>query len=635
MAVTIGSSYDYATTATPTYTGNATGWTTITPSGTWNSGYSATTPVGTSNVIYVAAAPTGNDSNPGTPASPIATLSQAALLVRNGSPDWVLLRKGDTWTDAAANFTGAATKSGLGENDPMVIASYSPTGIDTAHPRGTAAGARPVLHFTSNFGQPFGNYGTLYSQDYIAIIGIEINSGNANFNMYWEGCWIHWVLIEDCKLYDSSTDLFSLQATNDTTQANIGAGLEYHVCHKAFVRRNIFFRTTANNQGVLCSAVSQKWVFEENIVHQACDPTVNTVHNWYFGGFSPDARFVPTNTGVLSYCNAGGNINTLDGVGASHFRSGGNILDNLFYNCQLGIDFGYAAQQPAPTYAHWNVMIGGGDQRSAGSNCAINTIATGAIYPPGTGDDYTTGNTGFVRHNVLMYSDHTHMPAGDFAITSGFTNYTADHNLSYSWSKSVDAIVQDYSGMTGNTSNTNYRFNADFSTWDFGPPTGFTAAHTMDDYMVAKFGSGTVTDFINNMLLRSYDNWDYRYTANSVNNYMRQGVGFAQITSAGVVVSPSTVPNGTVGTLYTTQSFSATGGTAPYTWSSSGTIPPGLTFHPVTATLDGTPTTTTGSPFTFIVSAQDSTANPPGSQSYTVSIAAATGPSVRFVYHKM
>jgi Ice-binding-like/Putative Ig domain len=59
----------------------------------------------------------------------------------------------------------------------------------------------------------------------------------------------------------------------------------------------------------------------------------------------------------------------------------------------------------------------------------------------------------------------------------------------------------------------------------------------------------------------------------------------------GVCVDPtlSALPNGTVGIPYS-HTITATGGTPPYIWSSSGTLP-GLTFDPATQILSGTPTT--------------------------------------------
>lgn len=92
-----------------------------------------------------------------------------------------------------------------------------------------------------------------------------------------------------------------------------------------------------------------------------------------------------------------------------------------------------------------------------------------------------------------------------------------------------------------------------------------------------------------------------------------------------ITVSPSTLPNGTVGTTYS-QTITASGGTAPYTFTViSGTLPTGLTLSSATGVLSGTPTAT-GS-LTFTVRATDS-ANCFGSQVYTIVINAPGCPTI-------
>ena len=56
------------------------------------------------------------------------------------------------------------------------------------------------------------------------------------------------------------------------------------------------------------------------------------------------------------------------------------------------------------------------------------------------------------------------------------------------------------------------------------------------------------------------------------------------------ITGPSFLPGGTVGTLYTPTTVTATGGTGSYTWSATG-LPPGLSIGPATGTITGTPTT--------------------------------------------
>ncbi|MDQ6831888.1 MAG: Ig domain-containing protein, partial [Chloroflexota bacterium] len=69
-----------------------------------------------------------------------------------------------------------------------------------------------------------------------------------------------------------------------------------------------------------------------------------------------------------------------------------------------------------------------------------------------------------------------------------------------------------------------------------------------------------------------------------------------------ITLAPTTLPNATLGTPYS-QTITASGGTAPYTFAvTSGTLPPGLTLA-TNGTLSGTPTSA-GS-FTFTVTATD------------------------------
>jgi hypothetical protein len=69
-----------------------------------------------------------------------------------------------------------------------------------------------------------------------------------------------------------------------------------------------------------------------------------------------------------------------------------------------------------------------------------------------------------------------------------------------------------------------------------------------------------------------------------------------------ITVGPATIPPAQVNTLYS-QALAAPGGVGVTTWTSTGTLPPGLTLNPATGLLAGTPTQT-GS-FNFTVTARD------------------------------
>jgi uncharacterized delta-60 repeat protein len=84
-----------------------------------------------------------------------------------------------------------------------------------------------------------------------------------------------------------------------------------------------------------------------------------------------------------------------------------------------------------------------------------------------------------------------------------------------------------------------------------------------------------------------------------------------------ITLSPATATGGTVGTAYS-QTFTASGGTAPYTFAvSTGTLPAGLTLS-AAGVLSGTPTTAAGSTFTVQATA---TGGCTGTQSYTLTVA--------------
>jgi len=89
-----------------------------------------------------------------------------------------------------------------------------------------------------------------------------------------------------------------------------------------------------------------------------------------------------------------------------------------------------------------------------------------------------------------------------------------------------------------------------------------------------------------------------------------------------LTISPASLPNGTLGSLYS-QTIQAAGGVAPFTWAVNGALPHNLRFVPDagnTAAISGTPDTAAQG-VVFTIKVTDS-ANQSATQSYTVSILA-------------
>jgi hypothetical protein len=73
------------------------------------------------------------------------------------------------------------------------------------------------------------------------------------------------------------------------------------------------------------------------------------------------------------------------------------------------------------------------------------------------------------------------------------------------------------------------------------------------------------------------------------------------INAPALLITTTSLPNGTVGTAYS-QTLAASGGTTPYSWSLGvGSLPPGLSLNSATGTISGTPTTAGTFPFTVQV----------------------------------
>src|SRR4051794_32340881 len=82
-----------------------------------SNGWTSITPSSDTHVIYVSNSG-GSDSNNGlSPAAPPKSIAAAKALVRSGSPDWLLLKRGDTWQEGFGNWK----YSGRSADEPILI----------------------------------------------------------------------------------------------------------------------------------------------------------------------------------------------------------------------------------------------------------------------------------------------------------------------------------------------------------------------------------------------------------------------------------------------------------------------------------------------------------------------------------
>ena len=74
-------------------------------------------------IVYVSNS-AGNDANDGlSESAPVKTIAKAKTLLRNGAPDWMLLKRGDTWSE---NLTGWS-RSGRSTSRPSIAGTWPAT----------------------------------------------------------------------------------------------------------------------------------------------------------------------------------------------------------------------------------------------------------------------------------------------------------------------------------------------------------------------------------------------------------------------------------------------------------------------------------------------------------------------------
>ncbi|MCS7033720.1 MAG: hypothetical protein NZ561_06955, partial [Phycisphaerae bacterium] len=82
-------------------------------------GWTQVTPAEDTRVIYVSSS-SGNDASDGSsPSRPVRTLQRAQALVRDGSADWMLLKRGDSF-----EAFGDWRKRGRSAQEPILIGAY-------------------------------------------------------------------------------------------------------------------------------------------------------------------------------------------------------------------------------------------------------------------------------------------------------------------------------------------------------------------------------------------------------------------------------------------------------------------------------------------------------------------------------
>jgi hypothetical protein len=363
------------------------------------------------------------------PSTPCKTLAGGQALMRNGHPDWMLLKRGDTFgPDGSGNNFGEWTLNGASATAPMIIGSYDPSQPGVVDPY--VSGNRPVVenNMALNGNTPF-TVAHANEGDYLAIVGIELynyvaDPTNGSYNA---GAWQNltgfsystatsdWFLMEDCKVSFYETNINF--APGNTTQS----------ASAAIFNRNVIANAYANTSSITPSGMFTNFMgtysftentFDANGYNAAVSGSVAATsnHNIYMGCFTP------SQTNFYSIVTITNNIWSND-ASNSQFRMAGTYNGNLFAFVPVGFSLGLTSDGACPT-----------DQQDIYAT-AENNVTIDSNTPAGTnyggGGDSTVGMVGptYIENNIISTFASTNIIGTPSALVINYPPTPSDNIL--------------------------------------------------------------------------------------------------------------------------------------------------------------------------------------------------------------
>jgi hypothetical protein len=409
--------------------------------------------------IYVSSS--GSDQNDGfSEAKPLKTPAAGLQKLRDGHPDWLLFKRGDSFEGGLDTWR----LSGRSASEPMVVSGYGD-------------GARPL--FRTGKGEAIDavqSGGAGERHDHVWFIGLAFyanarDPADPAFDKNLDSAeGIHWrtgtkdLLIEDCVLR-----FFGLAVTFQDSD-NLGmSGIR--------LRRNQFLdsynlESGGHSQGIYMAGTHGVLIEENLFDHNGwndqvpgAEPTIFN-HNLYVDNGNTDV--VLRNNIFLRASSHGAQL-----------RPGGIANGNLFAYNAIGL------------------LVGGGTAPEAGGvtgEVIDNVVLHGTDIGPMVkeyGIDLDNIRTLTVRNNVIA---NARSPKGNTGLTPEMKGVTYSHNTIYNWPKGQ------------NTSESCADPSRDLASYD-----AFLS------------GPGTFEHLIEGLRAQSAQNWHTEYMAQAINAYIRQG----------------------------------------------------------------------------------------------------------------
>jgi Right handed beta helix region len=467
-------------------------------------GWTILTPSADSRLIYVSSSD-GNDANSGTSDAPLATINKALRQMRDGFPDWLLLKRGDEFL-----ADDKIEKGGRSASEPLVISEYG-------------TGPRPVIN-GSGFWYYSSNSPPGFSLNYVAITGIEFRASGLKQKGLDLGGGMSNILIEN--------NVFSgyYVGVHIHEWGDVSVPLE-----DVTFRRNSII--DADGQGLLANNIDT-FLVEENLFD----------YNGYGEGYGNDpGESGPTvfkhNAYLAKLVNltARGNIfsrasnfglklATNEFEGFTDFT----VENNLFFNNGITMSNSSGLPPGITQYRFNRGVVKDNVFTEVGRTFVSGQVQDMGAWLTNTADIRWDGNY-FVHKLPLAGNPILHW--GD---SERHRDITVENSVVYDWTLGDDGTRQTYfehnayrESPSGGVTNLQLINNE----IDLSAASYVDSTRTVGSYFAAIGGVDNAVAFMATARNMSKANWDPAFTADAVNDYIR--AGFARILATPVFSTPA------------------------------------------------------------------------------------------------
>lgn len=444
-------------------------------------GWSVITSSDDTRTIYVSSSE-GDDSNSGlTIDSPVKSISKAKTLARDGYPDHILFKRGDTWSD---QYGFGSLMSGRSAEEPMVIGYYGDSGD------------RPLMMLNGNL---FYNYQKTRSN--LVFVGLEFynpkhdpNSseysvGSSIGAIGWEAGYGENILVEDCVFRFIFLGPFYSEVSGNLKNVKLRRNIVVDSW-----KENSFIDGNARVMGVYIDGVEGLLLEENFFDHNGWNEDVPDAganmfnHNVYIQCSCPNPD--------LLYVN--GNIFARGSSHGLHHRSGGHCDNNLFIQNAISLQVGYNL---GDRYAYMKEWV---------TDPNINTITNNVIQEVRTMDKV---DNSYPRSAAAWGINPIIYP-------SIIKNNIASNYLNEGAAFGTYEDINELGGSVSYENNLHYRAE---DLEEDPDPLWLDPDRTVGHYNQTLGGEASTIDFLLEARKRPINTWWPEYSAEVVNDYIRLG----------------------------------------------------------------------------------------------------------------